>query len=191
MTHDEHEHDEHDEPHGHDHDAATHGTDPLPGVDPADLHAAVEALAGALHEYVATAVGVRAEFGAEEADEDPRILALESRVGGFNAALYDLLHERLGMHADLVGMTWDDDSDADDDAAQETSEVDAFHVGLVVSRTPAAGDRTLDSVLDLVEAGASDLTQTLVEAGFEVVEWGVSRGAAVDLGDDEPDEDEA
>ncbi|MBT0992741.1 hypothetical protein KIN34_00355 [Cellulomonas sp. DKR-3] len=192
--HDDHEHDhehDHDEPQGHEHDAATHGTDPLPGVDPADLHAAVDALAGALHEYVATAVGVRAEFGAEEADEDPRILALESRVGGFNAALYDLLHDRLGMHADLVGMTWDDDGDTADDATDEAGEVDAFHVGLVVSRTPAAGDRTLDSVLDLVEAGASDLTQTLVEAGFEVVEWGVSRGAAVDLGEDEDDEDGA
>jgi len=187
MTHDdEHAHDEHDE--------STHTPQPLPGVDPADLHTAVDALAGALHDYVATAVGVRAEFGAAEADEDPRILALESRIGGLNADLYDLLHACLGMHADLVGMSWQDEDETDDDAAPLDGEVDTFHVGLVVSRTPAAGDRTLDSVLDLVEEGASAITHTLGGAGFEVAEWGVSRGAHVEFGDehdDDADEDDA
>ena len=62
------------------HEDATHGPAPLGAVDPAPMHAAVDALAAALHEYVGTAVGVRAEFGASEADEDPRVLALEARV---------------------------------------------------------------------------------------------------------------
>ncbi|GEA80789.1 hypothetical protein [Cellulomonas uda] len=193
-----HEHDEHDEHHGHGldddhegHDSATHGPAPLTDVDPAGLHAAVDALAAALHEYVDAAVGVRAEFGSTEADEDPRILALEARVGTLNAALYDQIHDRLGMHSDLTGMTWQEDEGGHDDAPSEDDEADTFHVGLVVVRTPAAGDRTLDSALDIVESGAGDLTQALVDAGFEVAEWGVSRGAHVDFGDEDDDEDDA
>ena len=181
-----HEHDEHEG-----HDSATHGPAPLTDVDPAGLHAAVDSLAAALHEYVDAAVGVRAEFGSTEADEDPRILALEARVGLLNAALYDQIHDRLGMHSDLTGMTWqEDEGGLDDGAASEDDETDTFHVGLVVLRTPAAGDRTLDSALDIVESGAGELTQALAEAGFEVAEWGVARGSHVDFGD-EDDEDDA
>ncbi|UJP41265.1 hypothetical protein [Cellulomonas palmilytica] len=191
MTHehDEHAHDEH--AHDDGHDSPSHGPAPLTDVDPADLHAAVDALAAALHEYVDVAVGVRAEFGSTEADEDPRILALEARVGTLNAALYDRIHERLGMHSDLTGMTWqDDDGDFDDDALAEAEETDSFHVGLVVVRTPRAGDRTLDSALDIVESAAGDLTQSLVDAGFDVAEWGVARGSHVDFGDEHDDEDD-
>ncbi len=176
---DQHEHDDHE------HDSASHGPTPLTGVDPAPVHAAVESLAAALHEYVDTAIGVRAEFGSAEADEDPRILALEAQVGTLNAALYDAIHEHLGMHSDLTGMTWQDDDVEDEDTLGEQEESDAFHVGLVVERTPAAGDRTLDSALDVVEAGAAQITQSLVEAGFSVVEWGVARGAHVILGDED------
>ncbi|GEA83358.1 hypothetical protein [Cellulomonas gelida] len=187
MTHehdDQHEHDDHG------HDSASHGSAPLTAVDPAGLHAAVDALAATLHAYVDTAIGVRAEFGSSEADEDPRILALEARVGTLNAGLYDAIHDRLGMHSDLTGMTWQDDDEDDEDTLGDDEESDAFHVGLVVVRTPAAGDRTLDSALDVVEAGAADITQTLVEAGFSVVEWGVARGAHVVLGDEDDDEDD-
>ena len=186
--HDEHEHDDHD--HDHDeHGTPGHGPQPLV-VDPAPLHASVDALAAALHEYVDTATGVRAEFGSAEADEDPRILALESRVGTLNADLYDAIHERLGMHSDLTGMTWEGEEGDDDEPFTGELERDAFHVGLVVVRTPAAGDRSLDSALDIVESGASDITQSLVEQGFEVAEWGVARGAHVEL-DDGLDEDDA
>jgi len=187
MTHD-HESDEDHE--GHEgHDSPAHGPAPLAGVDPADLHAAVDALAATLHEYVDTAVGVRAEFGATEADEDPRVLALEARVGTLNAALYDVVHERLGMHSDLTGMTWEDDDEDGDDVLGEDEDSDSFHVGIVVVRTPAAGDRSLDSALDIVESGAGEITQALVDAGFDVAEWGVARGVHVDLGDDDEDED--
>ncbi|WP_448631855.1 hypothetical protein [Cellulomonas soli] len=63
-----HEHDEH----GHDeHGGAAHGPLPLHGVEAGELHAVVDSLAARLHSYVDTALGVRAEFGAAEADEDP------------------------------------------------------------------------------------------------------------------------
>jgi hypothetical protein len=172
------------------HDDATHGSEPLTGVDPADLHAAVDALAGALHAYVDTAVGVRAEFGAHEADEDPRILSLESEIGGLNASLYDLLHTRLGLHADLTGMSWGDEEEGDADAAPIEPDVETFHIGFVVSRAAAAGDRTLDSVLNVVEAGGSEIAQSVVDSGFDVHEWGVSRGAPVLFDEDVDEEDE-
>ncbi|MFC8192109.1 hypothetical protein ACFUMH_10660 [Cellulomonas sp. NPDC057328] len=167
------------------HDPASHGREPLEGVDAADLHAAVDALSAALHAYVETAVGVRAEFGAREADEDPRVLALEQRVGGLNAGLYDLLHSRLGLHADLTGMTWDDR----DDTTSEPGERDTFHLGFVVELPGGVTDLTLDAVLDVVDDGGAQITQQLVDRGFVVGEWGAGRGAPVLL-DDEDEEDE-
>ena len=59
--------------HDHEHDESAHGAEPIQGVDSTALHALVDELSAALHSYVDTAVGVRAEFGATEADEDPRI----------------------------------------------------------------------------------------------------------------------
>jgi hypothetical protein len=51
-------------------------------------------------------------------------------------------------------------------------------------------------VLDVVEQGGAALAQRLVDAGFEVGEWGASRGAAVafeedDDGLDDDDDDVA
>ena len=89
------------------HEDATHGPAPMGRVDTEPMHRAVDALAAALHDYVGTAVGVRAEFGAAEADEDPLVLALESKVGHLNAALFDTLHSSLGMHPDLTSSVWE------------------------------------------------------------------------------------
>jgi hypothetical protein len=172
----------------HDHDEHTHGSEPLQGVDAADLHASVDALATALHAYVQTAVGVRAEFGAHEADEDPRVLSLEAEIGGLNARLYDLLHERLGLHADLTGMSWGDDEEGDADAPPAPADVDTFHMGFVVGPQQGTSDLSLDSVLDLVDSGGADIAQRLVDAGFEVTEWGVSRGAPVLFEEDDDDD---
>lgn len=176
---------------GHDHehgDDAAHGPEPLVGVDAEQLHASVDRLAAALHRYVDTAVGVRSEFGAHEADEDPRVLSIEHEVGGLNAELYDLLHTRLGMHADLTGMSWGDEDETDEDAAPSDEVLDSFHLGFVVGPGPAASDRSLDSVLDVLDSSGADIAQTLVDAGFEVTEWGVSRGAPVLF--EEVDEDD-
>jgi len=116
---------------------------------------------------------------------------LESEIGGLNAQLYDLLHERLGIHADLTGMSWGDDEHGDADAPRSDAEIDTFHLGFVVGPPPNTSDLSLDSVLDLVEQGGAELAQHLVDAGFEVGEWGVSRGAAVAFEEDEDDEEDS
>ncbi len=177
--------------HHDDHDHAAHGPQPLDGVDGADLHAVVDELAAVLHGYVDTAVGVRAEFGSTEADEDPRILALESEVGGLNARLYDLLHERLGLHADLTGMSWGGEDDGDADVLPDPLEMDTFHLGFLIGPPAGTSDLSLDSVLDLVEQGGSDLAGQLVEAGFVVDGWGASRGAPFDFDEDDDEDDDA
>jgi hypothetical protein len=186
MSHDD-SHGEHD--HGA-HDDEAHGPLPLHGVDGAELHSVVDRLTAALHAYVDTAVGVRAEFGSTEADEDPRILALESEIGSLNARLYDVLHERLGLHADLTGMSWGDEDEGDADGLPEPLEVDTFHLGFLVGPPVGTSDLSLDSVLDLVEQGGSELAGRLVEAGFVVDGWGASRGAPFDFDEDEDEEDE-
>ncbi|MFI2753515.1 hypothetical protein ACGIF2_08775 [Cellulomonas sp. P22] len=173
----------------HGHDQAAHGSEPLAGVDPTELLAVVDDLADALHRYVDTAVGVRAEFGAPEADDDPRILALESRVAGLNATLYDLLHDRLGLHSDLTGMTWDDDEAHALDATPQTR-TDTFHLGFVVGPPKGTSDLSMDSVLGLVDDAGEEIAQRLIDSGFDVAEWGTSRGAPVlfDLDDEGDDE---
>ena len=170
-----------------------HSDRPLGPVDPAELHAAVDRLAQALHSYVDTAVGVRSEFGATEADEDPRVLALEARIGTMNADLYDRVHAALGMHADLTTLAWDgetgpDGDDADDGGVPPAAE--AFHLGFVVGPPSGPTDLTMDSVLDLLDSGGEELVARLVEAGFDVVEWATSRGEPADFEgfDDEEDD---
>lgn len=174
--HDEHGHDEHGE-------NPAHGGDPLQGVDASDLHGVVDALAASLHEYIEAAVGVRAEFGAHEADEDPRILALESRVSNLNAELYDVLHDTLGLHSDLTGMTWDDGEDADEPPREE--ELDSFHLGFVVGPPTATSDLSMDSVLGIIDDGGAEIARRLTDRGFDVTEWGASRGVPVEFEQDE------
>jgi len=182
--------------HDHDISGVAHSDQPLGPVDAAGLHAVVDALATALHEYLGTAVGVRAEFGAHEADEDPRVLALEARVGTLNAELYDGLHETLGLHADLTSMAWDagdhenEETDPDAPPGPETAEV--FHLGFVVGPPAGTSDVTMDSVLDLLDQGGEELIVKLVDAGFDVVEWATSRGEPAEFegfgADDEEDD---
>ena len=172
----------------------SHSERPLGRTDPAELHAAVDRLAEALHGYVDTAVGVRSEFGATEADEDPRVLALESRIGVMNAELYDRVHAALGMHADLTTLAWDGESGDDEEATGQPHEpgtAEAFHLGFVVSPPTGPSDQTMDSVLDLLDSGGEELVARLVEAGFDVVEWATSRGEPADFegfGDEEEDD---
>ena len=171
----------------------SHSERPLGRTDPAELHAAVDRLAEALHGYVDTAVGVRSEFGATEADEDPRVLALEARIGTMNAELYDRVHAALGMHADLTTLAWDGDTAEDGGAAapHEPGTAEAFHLGFVVGPPSGPSDLSMDSVLDLLDSGGEELVARLVEAGFDVVEWATSRGEPADFEgfDDEEDDD--
>jgi len=183
---DEHTSDGHE---GHDHpdnghDSVSHGAEPLGPVDEAPLHAAVDALAAALHDYIGTAVGVRSEFGASEADEDPRVLALEARISTLNAQVYDALHGSLGMHPDLTSLVWASDEelgaggDADAPPAPEVAE--PFYLGFVVGpgSTP---DTSLDSVIDFLDNAGEQVVAALAEAGFDIPEWAASRGEAADF----------
>ena len=197
MTGDPHLPGEHGEPgehgphggHAHGHDDGAHGPEPLRGVDTGAMHAVVDALTAALHEYVDTAAGVRAEFGAGEADEDPRVLALETRVSGLNARLYDLLHENLGIHSELTGMTWEDESRPPAEPADE-EDTDEFHLGFVVSVPAGPTDQSIDAVLGIVDNGGAEIVERLLDSGFTVEGWGASRGAPVSFDDDADDEPE-
>ncbi|WP_159798553.1 hypothetical protein [Puerhibacterium puerhi] len=176
------------------HEDATHGPAPLGAVDPEPMHRAVDALAAALHEYVGTAVGVRAEFGAAEADEDPRVLALENRIGHLNATLFDALHDALGMHPDLTSSVWEPEDDEEEhEHAHELPEgaepAEAFYLGFVVAVPPGGADMTIDGVIDLLDEAGEQATNRLAEGGYEVVEWAASRGGAPAFGDDDEDDE--
>lgn len=175
------------------HDSVSHGTEPLGPLDATAMHAAVDALTAALHEYVETAVGVRAEFGAAEADEDPRVLALEASIGSLNARLYDSLHDALGLHPDLSSLVWAGDdapgAGADADAPPAPEVAEPFYLGFVVApgRTP---DTSLDAVIDFLDNAGEQVVAALVESGFDVPEWAASRGEAAGFdGYGDPDDD--
>ncbi|GGM25417.1 hypothetical protein ACFQBY_04540 [Promicromonospora citrea] len=172
------------------HEDATHGPAPMGRVDAEPMHRAVDALAAALHEYVGTAVGVRAEFGAAEADEDPRVLALESKVGHLNAALFDTLHGALGMHPDLTSSVWEPEDGAEPDDVDEPTpeDAEAFYLGFVVAAREG-GDASLDGVIDLLDAAGESVATALTDGGYDIAEWAASRGEAPGFGLYEEDDE--
>ncbi|WP_277209094.1 hypothetical protein [Isoptericola croceus] len=177
------------------HEDATHGPAPLGDVDPEPMHRAVDALTSALHEYVDAAVGVRAEFGASEADGDPRILALENRVGTLNATVFDRLHDALGMHPDLTSSVWepgpqDAHAERDEDLPEGTVPAEAFYLGFVVADPPAGASMTLDGVIEVLDEAGEAAAARLVDGGYQVMEWAASRGLAPGFGDDPDDEED-
>lgn len=176
------------------HEDTTHGPSPLGDVDADPMHRAVDALAAALHEYVDAAVGVRAEFGAHEADEDPRILALEHRVGTLNGTLFDTLHDALGMHPDLTTSVWEPDEDEEHDDAEDLPEgtvpAEAFYLGFVVADSPAGASMTLEGVIELLDEAGELAAARLVDGGYHVMEWAASRGLPPAFGDDPDEEDD-
>jgi hypothetical protein len=170
------------------------GAGTTPAVDAATMHDAVDALAAALHGYVETVVGVRTEFTAHDADEDPRVLALETRISGLNADLYDEIHRLLGLHPDLTSMTWSGQVTATDpDAPRPQAELDTFSLGFVVGPGEGPVGSNLDAVLELLDAGGEKLVAQLADAGFDVLEWATTRGGPApfdDMDDDDEDEDD-
>ncbi len=175
------------------HEDATHGPAPMPAVDPEPMHRAVDALAAALHEYVGTAVGVRAEFGAAEADEDPRILALENRIGQLNATLFDTLHDGLGMHPDLTSSVWGPEQEQDrheHEVPEGAVIAEPFYLGFLVAAPQQPADMTLDGVIERLDEAGEEVAKRLLDGGYEVVEWAASRGQAAAFGDDADDDEE-
>jgi hypothetical protein len=162
----------------------THGTAPL-AAESEPIHRSVDALAAALHEYVDTAIGVRAEFGAADADGDPRLLALEHSVGTLNAALFDELHDRLGVHPDLTCSVWV--GEADDEQAPPMGEkvAEEFFLGILVEEPEDTTEMTLDGVVDLMDEAGAWATSKLAEAGYNIVEWAVTRGESPSFFPDE------
>ncbi|HUX72042.1 MAG TPA: hypothetical protein VMV41_16100 [Cellulomonadaceae bacterium] len=164
-----------------------------PPVDGTTMHAAVESLAAALHGYVDTVIGVRTEFNAHDADEDPRVLALENRISALNGALYDEIHRLLGLHPDLTTLAWTNRwAQSDPDAPRPQTDLDTFSLGFVVSPTTGPTASTLDAVLELLDAGGEALVAQLTGAGFEVLEWATTRGGPApfdDLEDDDEDDE--
>ena len=179
---------EHPQDHADDH-AHEHGEEdahPLAPVDRAPLHAAVDRIAAALHEYVDTAAGVRTEFGVAEADVDPRVIALETRVAELNGALYQALHRTLGVHAHLVGLAVDGPDEEDE---EDLDGYEAFHLGFLVAPQAGGADLPLDAVLGLIDDAGADLARRLLDLRFDVPEWGASRGEPVLFDDDDEEED--
>jgi hypothetical protein len=168
----------------------THSDTPLVGAEAAPLHAAVDRLAAALHDYVETAVGVRAEFASAEADNDPRIQALETRVSRLNADLFDAFHDSLGMHPDLAGLIrTGEDAQDDHDLPEGLELADVFYLGFLVADPPPGADMTLDGLADLLDAAGEEVAGRFAAAGYEVVEWASSRGEAPEFDDDEFDDE--
>ncbi|WP_244666268.1 hypothetical protein [Myceligenerans indicum] len=170
------------------HEDATHGPAPLGGVDPEPLHRAVDTLAATLHDYVRTAVGVRAEFGAAEADEDPRVHVLEEQVGQRNADLFDALHGALGMHPDLTTSIWEPGAGAPHDEDQPVVQrAESFYLSFLVAAR--GNDASLDGVLSLIDGAGEDVAERLSDGGYEVLEWISSRGAPAGFDDGSLGED--
>lgn len=161
-------------------------------IDAAGLHGLIENLTRALHEYVDVAVGIRAEFDAATAEDDPRIDAVEDHVGEINAQIAERFEAELGFVSSHTSELWDVDDDDEHDAhvieGFESLTGSVFEMGFLV--VPASSTASIDSAFSLVEASGNRIARELAEAGFEVQEWAASRsyieGGTVT---DDPDSD--
>ena len=154
-------------------------------VDPAALHSLIDTLTSALHSYVDTAVGIRAEFDASTAEDDPRIEAVEDKIGDINAEFSRVFEAAIGFESGHTTESWDEDDDDDDDLdADENGAV--FEMGFIV--VPSVGrpvPASLNDAFSVIEAGGERVVAELTSAGFDVREWGTSRS------DNDDDSEEA
>lgn len=152
------------------------------------LDTAVDEVARRMRTYVEVARGVRAEFSPEQADLDPRVEDVGDELGRALRRFTDAFEAELGFipHLETVydnGPTGDDPSDPLVELA-----VDEFRVALIVGVEGGKPD-ALDTVLPIIDDATNDLVHQLLEQGFEVPTFSVSRG----LFDDgfETDDEEA
>jgi len=148
-------------------------------VDAAPLHALVDELNELLHSYVGTAVGVRAEFDAATAEDDPRVGDLEDRIGALNTRLSEAFEQQLGLVSGHTNESWDDDEDEDDEDDDESG---TFELSFVVDVDGALDHEARFTLVDSVGAATAD---QLEAAGLDVQHWGVSF-----LGDEDEDDEE-
>lgn len=171
------------------HDDVTHGDTPLAEVDAKRLHAAVDSLAEALHTYVNAAIGVRSEFGAEVADDDPRVLSREAEVGRQNAELFDAIHAELGMHPDLTSSLWESDARAIEPVnLSEGERAEVYYLGFLIAEPPEGSSMTLNGVIDLLDDAGQGVTEAFHQGGYDVIEWAASRRRAPGFSEDEDDD---
>ena len=149
-------------------------------VDAAPLHALVDELTTLLHGYVDTAVGVRAEFDAATAEDDPRVEDVEDRIARLNNRLGEAFEKELGLVSGHTGEAWDDE-DADDD--EDEDEDGVYELSFTVS---IDDDRDHDETMDLIDGVGSATVDQLEAAGLAVQHWGV---AYMDTEEDEDDEE--
>ncbi len=154
-------------------------------VDPQGLHGLIDKLTQALHEYVDVAVGIRAEFDAATSEDDPRIDAVEDRVGEINAEISERFEAELGLISAHTNEMWDGDAE-EDDVEIESLSGSVFEMGFLV--VPTTATASVDNAFALVESGGQRIADHLAAIGFEVQEWGASR-SYIEEGtvDDDPD----
>lgn len=148
-------------------------------VDATPLHALVDELSALMHSYVSTAVGVRAEFDAATAEDDPRVGDLEDRIARLNTRLGEAFEQQLGLVSGHTAESWEDDDEDDED---ENDESGTFELTFVVDLDD---DLDHDAQLELVENLGTATADQLEAAGLDVQHWGVAY-----LGDEDEDDEE-
>lgn len=157
-------------------------------VDAQPLHELVTTLTAALHDYVDTAVGVRAEFDSATAEDDPRMEVVEDRIAQINSALAEAFEKQLGLVSGHTTEAWDED-DADDDEDVDDDGTATFELSFTVAPTELVAP-DIDAAFAVVESAGEDAVRRLYASGFEVREWGVSRDLFEDVDDDDEDDEE-
>jgi len=122
------------------------------------LSASRDAVLGLVNEYDGDPADGRAA-------KDPRLEATED---AFSDAEWDF--HSAAMRG--LGLEIPDDDGAED----ETVFADDFYVHLVVGVPEDATEPLLDDVVEIGDGAARRLVQRLFDAGYTVLDWGVSRG---------------
>lgn len=157
-------------------------------VDASPLHALVDQLSAALHAYVDTAVGVRSEFDAETADDDPRVEVAEQLVEQFNTAFDTAFEDSLGMVCGHTGLSWDEEDGDDEDDLDELTDPNLWQFELNADATRSASpDVSVQDALSALKEQFESFLRGLEPLGYETTDW----YCAADLIDDDSDDDDS
>ncbi|GAA2515078.1 hypothetical protein [Rarobacter incanus] len=155
-------------------------------VDATGLHALVDQLAGALHDYVDTAVGVRSEFDANTADDDPRVEAAERAVERCNTAFDSRFEKALGMVCAHTGFADDDDDEEDDsDDVDEESVILELTFGPATRGADTATMGIIQEAMERLDAMARELATEFEHRGVTISHWSCVHEMYIDDEDDE------
>ncbi|GAA2245504.1 hypothetical protein GCM10010401_18640 [Rarobacter faecitabidus] len=152
-------------------------------MDATELHRRVDELSAELHRYVETAVGVRSEFDAATADDDPRVEAAESAVERANTAFDTAFEETLGMVCSHTGFADEDDEDTEGDEDSH----DSITLELTFDPAPdTSGVRAaIAQAMDDLDEFAHALSARLEARGVTVSHWACIHESYADEDDDD------